>query len=489
MEQALVNDEDKPYGVPGNWVWVKLGSACVINPPKVNSKSLPEDLKVSFVPMSAVSEISGSVTVSETRNLSEVKNGYTNFADNDVLFAKITPCMENGKSTIVTNLTNGVGYGSTEFYVFRVNKCIINKFVYYLVRAKWFREKAKMNMSGSVGQQRVPKFYLESYNCPLPPLPEQQRIVTLIESLFEKLDRAKELAQNALDSFGNRKSAILHKAFTGELTREWREEHREADASDAIEEIYNYRLSTAKKTEEKDKIETIFKYQESNSNNNLPEYWRYTSLEKLCKAFQYGTSKKSETSGEVVVIRMGNLQSGKIDWSKLAYTSDEQDINKYLLKKGDVLFNRTNSPDLVGKTSIYEGEMPAIFAGYLIRIKNYECLDSHYLNYAMNTSFAKEYCMIVKSDGVNQSNINAQKLAKLEIPLCSIKEQQEIVRILDHLLENEQKAKDLCNVIDKIDHIKKSILAKAFRGELGTNHPEEESALELLKEVLQEKAK
>ncbi len=317
--------------------------------------------------------------------------------------------------------------------------------------------------------------------------PEQQRIVDLVESLFEKLDRAKELVQNALDSFENRKSAILHKAFTGELTARWREENGVVDVDDGILDLYNYRIRFSKTPTEKSKIESIFKYKECGFDEKLPKGWRYIFLEKLCHSFQYGTSKKSDNHGEVVVLRMGNLQSGKIDWSNLAYTSDKEDIKKYILKKGDVLFNRTNSPELVGKTSIYEGEQPAIFAGYLIRIKNLDHLDSTYLNYIMNTSFAKEYCWSVKSDGVNQSNINAQKLAKFEIPFCPIEEQKEIVRILDNLLENEQKAKELCDVIENIDLMKKSILARAFRGELSTNNPDEESALELLKEVLEER--
>ncbi|MDA8222647.1 MAG: restriction endonuclease subunit S [Desulfitobacterium hafniense] len=487
LETALVKEDDQPYDVPKNWVWSRLGSVCIINPSKATTNLLPDDLEVSFIPMTAVSETSGSIVSGEIRKLHAVKKGYTNFIENDILFAKITPCMENGKVAIAERLLNGIGYGSTEFHVIRTSKCVMNKFAYYLVRAEWFREEAQGHMSGSVGQQRVPKQFMENYYIALPPLSEQQRIVDLIESLFEKLDRAKELVLNALDSFEERKLAILHKALTGELTAKWREKNGVIDVEMVLSDLCKYRLDLVKTPAERVRIENVFMNQERNSNIQLPKGWRYVTLEKLCESFQYGTSTKSDDEGEVVVIRMGNLQSGKIDWTNLKYTSDKEDIEKYILKKGDVLFNRTNSPELVGKTSIYLGEKPAIFAGYLIRINKFEQLDSSYLNYLLNTSFAKEYCMRVKTDGVNQSNINAQKLAKFEIPFCSINEQKEIVRILDNLLENEQKAKELYDVIESIDLMKKSLLARAFRGELSTNNPNEESTLELLKEVLRER--
>ncbi|VTR31740.1 Type I restriction-modification system S subunit [Actinobacillus pleuropneumoniae] len=182
---------------------------------------------------------------------------------------------------------------------------------------------------------------------------------------------------------------------------------------------------------------------------------------------------------------MGNLQDGEIDWGNLAYSDDEEDIKKYILQPGDVLFNRTNSPELVGKTSIYRGEYPAIFAGYIIRLKyDNKLIDGEYLNFVMNSVKAKKYCNSVKSDGVNQSNINAQKIAAFILPVPSLEEQKEIVRILNRLLGSEKNAKDIMNVIERIGHMKKAILARSFRGELGTNDPIEESAKEILKEIL-----
>ena len=281
----------------------------------------------------------------------------------------------------------------------------------------------------------------DQYTIPLPPLAEQQRIVDRIESLFVKLDEARQKAQDALDSFETRKAAILHKAFNGELTAQWRKEHGVG-----------------------------------------MESWENVSVSEICHSLKYGTAKKSSSEGTVVVIRMGNLQDGEISWDDLAYSNDEEDIEKYKLVPGDVLFNRTNSPALVGKTSIYRGEYPAIYAGYLIKLDyDRSRVIGDYLNYSLNTVSAKEYCNSVKTDGVNQSNINAKKIGAYIFAMPQIDEQAEIVRLLNDLLIKEQQAKEAAEgVMEQIDLIKKSILARAFRGELGTNDPGEESVEEVL---------
>lgn len=288
---------------------------------------------------------------------------------------------------------------------------------------------------------------MDTIPIPIPPLAEQQRIVDRIESLFAKLDEAKEKAQAVVDSFETRKAAILHKAFTGELTAKWREEH-------------GVRM----------------------------ESWERKSVGELCISLKYGTAKKSDASGNVVVLRMGNLQQGEIDWSDLAYSNDPDDIEKYKLFPGDVLFNRTNSAALVGKTAIYRGEHPAIYAGYLIKLDyDHDKIIGDYLNYALNTLDAKKYCNSVKTDGVNQSNINAKKIGAYSFNVPSIPEQEKIVSVIQKLLSKEQQTKEAAEIVlDQIDLMKKSILARAFRGELGTNDPSEESAVELLRQVIEQ---
>ncbi|MBF4343641.1 type I restriction endonuclease subunit S, partial [Vibrio anguillarum] len=183
---------------------------------------------------------------------------------------------------------------------------------------------------------------------------------------------------------------------------------------------------------------------------NNADDWEHVSLKQVGKGFNYGSSAKSKKEGSVPVLRMGNLQDGKLDWSDLVYTSDEKEIEKYKLESGDILFNRTNSPELVGKTSIYRGEREAIFAGYLIKVQGTERLNSEYLNIQLNSPHARDYCWQVKTDGVSQSNINAQKLKAYEFNLPSIEEQEEIVRVVSELLA-------------KSDLVKKQYEAAKFR--------------------------
>jgi type I restriction enzyme M protein len=156
--------------------------------------------------------------------------------------------------------------------------------------------------------------------------------------------------------------------------------------------------------------------------------WPMVQLGEICDSFQYGSSRKSSNSGEVVCLRMGNIQNGEIDWSDLKFAPADEEFDKYLLSPNDVLFNRTNSPIHVGKTGIYRGVRPAVFAGYLIRL-NYQKdkVVGPYLNCCLNTKEAKDFCSRVKTDGINQSNINAKVLQTFSIPLPPLTEQQAIV--------------------------------------------------------------
>lgn len=321
-------------------------------------------------------------------------------------------------------------------------------------------------------QPQITRTSLEKLLVLLPPLNEQKRIVKKLDSIMPKVEEVNERLERIPLILKRARQSILNQAITGELTKDWRKEHPEIPP--AIEMLNNlrHRLLKNASNAEKTKINNIFDYQEGYFSFEIPNSWCFSTLEKLCKSFKYGTSSKSAINGFVPVLRMGNLQNGEIDWNDLVYTSDEQEINKYNLNKNDVLFNRTNSPELVGKTAIYRGEQQAIYAGYLIKIENYLELNSEYLNYALNSTFAKEWKLDVKTDGVSQSNINAQKLAKFEISLPPLEEQEEIVKRvkeafekLDKIEEQYKKAKSYT------DKLTQSILHKAFKGDLVPQDP------------------
>ena len=443
LRNALVPKEEQPYKIPSNWCW-SYWKYCGKFIAGNGFKNIYQGFTQYDIPYYKVGSLKfcdeGNYLIDETNTINEeirTKLKAVKIPVNSIIFAKIGEAIKLNRrclNKIECCIDNNLMAFISEKYFY--------KYVFYWTKSLNFYE-----LTNATTVPALRKTDLENIPIPLPPLNEQQRIVNRIESLFAKLDRAKELIENTLAQFEQNKMAILHKAFTGELTAKWRKEN-------------NIDLSS----------------------------WKEKTIDELCTSLKYGTSKKSKPEGSVVVLRMGNLQNGEIDWSNLMYTDDKEDIEKYLLKKGDVLFNRTNgSADLIGKTSIYRGEYPAIYAGYLIKLDYGKDIIGEYLNYIMNSNKARAYCNKIKSSGASQFNINAKKIGAFKIPVPTIEEQQEIVNILDNLLAKYNKIKNLEQQLEKIELLKKAILAKAFRGELGTNNPDEESAENLLKEILAEK--
>ena len=447
LQAALVPDWEWPYKLPENWCWTRIGMVSNfergITFPAAAKEAAPTEDNIPCLRTANVQEnleIDDMIYV----NRDFMKGNIAKLVrENDIIMSSANSRELVGKSSLVTHIPFPMTFGG---FVLNIRaKEMSSKYLFYFLRHEFLAGKFIGESSQTTNIANINTTTLGNYEIPLPPLPEQQRIVDRIESLFAKLDEAKEKAQAVLDSFETRKAAILHKAFTGELTAKWREEHGVG-----------------------------------------MESWEKKSVGELCISLKYGTAKKSDASGNVVVLRMGNLQQGEIDWSDLAYSNDPDDIEKYKLFPGDVLFNRTNSAALVGKTAIYRGEHPAIYAGYLIKLDyDHDKIIGDYLNYALNTLDAKKYCNSVKTDGVNQSNINAKKIGAYSFNVPSIPEQEKIVSVIQKLLSKEQQTKEAAEIVlDQIELLKKSILARAFRGELGTNDPSEESAVELLKEII-----
>lgn len=282
---------------------------------------------------------------------------------------------------------------------------------------------------------------------PIPPLPEQQRIVDRIESLFAKLDEAKQKAQDALDSFETRKAAILHKAFTGELTAQWRKEH---DVG--------------------------------------MEQWGQICFDNSFIKMQNGLAKRSGSSGvPYSVLRLANLSDAGISTEDMrTILLDTKEQENYGLKKNDVLMIRVNgSKENVGKQFLLTTDNQWAFCDHIIRIKYKENLLPAYMVYFSKSDTYKLYVENHMVSSAGQNTISRKGMASLSIPVPDLREQTEIVRILDDLLAKEQQAKEAAEaVLEQIDLMKKSILARAFRGELGTNDPTEESAVELVKNII-----
>jgi type I restriction enzyme S subunit len=195
----------------------------------------------------------------------------------------------------------------------------------------------------------------------------------------------------------------------------------------------------------------------------IPEDWGVLPLGRLIHSVEYGSAAKSSATGRVPVLRMGNLQGGKIDWNDLVYTDNEIEIRKYSLVLGDVLFNRTNTIDLVGKTAIYKGERAAVFAGYLIRINSDKALlDSAYLNYILNAEFSRKHSAKILSIAVGQANINGQKLKSYPVPLPPTKAEQEA--IAEALSDADALIESLEQLLAKKRQIKQGAMQELLTG-------------------------
>ena len=223
----------------------------------------------------------------------------------------------------------------------------------------------------------------------------------------------------------------------------------------------------------------------------IPNGWEWCRLSLLIYPPKYGTSKKSVPSGILPVLRMGNIQDGEIVFDKLVFSNDLDDNKKLLLQYGDLLFNRTNSAELVGKTAIFRGQRNAIFAGYLILLRPI-FINSEYLNLLLNTPYARDYCNEVKTIGVQQCNINAEKISNLLVPIPSLFETVRIVEKVKNIAlpiikygELYQKLKHLNGELPII--LRKSILQEAIQGKLVPQIAEEGTAKELLAEIRKEK--
>ena len=422
LQAALVPESEQPYKVPGNWCWVYAPAVFNIE----YGKGLPtKELCESGYPVFGANGQIGFYSeymFEEEKALMSCRGAYSGTMNLSLPKSFIT----NNSLVIESKLAD-----------------VSVKFVFYLYSAL---NKASL-ISGSA-QPQVTVQAFNNYPVPISPLPEQQRIVDRIESLFAKLDEARQKAQDALDSFETRKAAILHKAFTGELTAQWRKEH---DVG-----------------------------MESWENSTVGQVCHDVKVGIVIKPSQYYTDEEKGTPA----FRSANVRENHIDdfdWVYLNCAGMENN-SRSVVHTGDVLVVRSGNPG----TACVVSEK---FDGYnaidiLIAVPDRSKITSEFLCSYTNSPFGKN--LIFKNKrGMALAHFNVKGYSGLPIRIPKLNEQIEIVRILDDLLAKEQQAEDAAEgVLEQIDLMKKAILARAFRGELGTNDPREESAVELVKRAL-----
>lgn len=340
---------------------------------------------------------------------------------------------------------------------------------------------------------------LGQLRVPLAPAAEQKRIVSRIEELFGEIEAGEQELEKAREGLAAYRRAILKAAVTGELTREWREKNPPNEtgadllARILVERRAAWESSSTKLTMNDEALGASARkkrYQEPEPLNTadlpkLPPGWTWANVDQLCWFMQYGSSAKctSEPSG-VPVLRMGNIQDGQIDYDNLKYLpEDHPEFPDLLLDAGDVLFNRTNSAELVGKTAVYDGRKKLCsFASYLIRLKLTGVMPE-YFSYVLNSSYGREWIAKNKSQQVGQANVSGGKLKKLCIPVPPKAEQQEIVRKVEELLGAANDLETNNSIwVDSV-RLRESILAAAFSGKLVPQDPADEPAAALLQRL------
>lgn len=434
LQQALVPAEEQPYEVPENWVWVRLGAIAEIVTGGTPSKKHPEYYGGNF-PFYKPSDLDqGRLTYDASEYLSEEGKNVS----------RIIP--KNSTAVCCIGSIGKCGYlmceGTTNQQINSAIPKINSLCLYYYLCTENFVQDL-LSMASATTIAIVNKSKMESCAFPLPPLSEQQRIVERIEELLAKLDEAKERLQEVADSFAVRKAAILHNAFTGELTKQWRRENGVSDES----------------------------WEESN-------FGKFT-------VSQYGYTEKAhwEKVGPKF-LRITDIQDNKVDWDEVPWCPiDEAGMKQYAVQIGDIMIARTGAT--TGKSYLICDDVEAVFASFLIRLKVVDKnLDYNYLyGYMQSEDYWRQITDF--SSGIAQPGVNANKLKQIKFKCPSLPEQHEIMRLIDDLLARERAAQQAAEqALASIDLIKKSILARAFRGELGTNKASEASALELLRQVL-----
>lgn len=472
--------------LPAGWVETTIGEIVEHNP----KNKLDDETLVGFVPMSHMPVSYLSKMEFEERNWLKVKKGYTHFADGDVLLAKITPCFENGKAGIAQNLPNGHGGGSTEYHVLRAPAHSVDpRLLLAFLKTDAFSYFGKINMTGSVGQKRVPKEFLLNYQIPLPPLNEQKRIADKLDTVLAAVGRVKDRLEKAEALLKRFRQSVLNAATTGKLTEEWRTEKSNENAKYLLSKLAVLKKELIeKKTIKKDlafqSVETIPK-----GLSSLPIGWEFTNIASVSSKVTDGEhSTPRRTKEGYFLLSARNVTNEGISTRDVDFVPIEE--FKRLRKrcdpnKGDILVSCSGS---VGRVCVVDRDDAYVMvrsAALIQKLDDY--VMSEYLAFALRSpSVQKQMEELSKSTA--QSNLFLGEIKSLIFPFPHPKEQQEIVRRVERLFAAADQIEErLGQTRKRVERLESALLAKAFRGELVPQDPYDEPASELLKRIKAER--
>jgi type I restriction enzyme S subunit len=414
--------------LPEGWAEAPLPELFEINPPKPRQDLLPPGTTVTFVPMGAVDAERGAITAPEVRSFADVRAGYTGFIEGDVIMAKITPCFENGKAAIARNLQNGLGFGSSEFHIFRARGAVLPEYLFHFLRQPAFREASVHHMTGTAGQARVPARYLRELVLPVPPLREQRRIVAKVEAVLDQVNRVQARLARVQAVLKRFRQAVLAAACSGRLSEDWR--------------LRGVGVDTG---------------------------WPISALEDVCSVIAdcpHSTPKWTER-GEIC-IRTTNFNIRGLDLSEVRYVSEQtykQRIARLEPKPGDLVYSREGG--ILGIACIIPPGLRACLGQRMILFHPDPAkVCPEFLCHLLNSPATLD---VVKNltGGTASPHLNVADIRKFEVPLPSLAEQGVIVpRVHGLLVLADAVERRLTLASSRAENLPQSILAKALSGEL-----------------------
>ncbi len=487
--------------LPQGWFKTTISELCILNPK--HSKDIDDATEISFIPMASVSDKTGEIIDFKIRKLGEIRKGYTHFSENDVIWAKITPCMENGKAALAKELKNGLACGSTEFYVLRSKGGLTPELLYYYVRQGNFRRDAKMVMGGAVGHQRVPKNFLLNRKFLLPPIQEQKRIINKIEALQAKSTKAKQALDAAKPLLDKLRQSILASAFRGDLTADWRKKNPDVELASVL--LERIRVERRKKWEENELVKMRAKGKEPTDDKwkskykepepadtkgllGLPDGWLNFSTDQIfyfVTSGSRGWAKYYSEKGDIF-IRIGNLDrcSINLDLRNIIFVSPPKGAEgvRTQVQRNDILVSITAD---IGIISIIPEKFPTAYINQHISLaRPVDMINAKYLAWYLSSKEGQTQFQDLKR-GATKAGLGLDDIRSVIVPIPSIKEQEKVVEQIEEKYRSIQMIeKKIEQSLRKTENLDQSILVKAFKGGLVSQDPSDEPAALLLERIL-----
>ena len=469
------NNRLENYGLtelPKGWANCHIKDVATVNPKKIEAD--PE-LIAGFVPMSHAPTGLESKLAYEERTWGEIQKNYTNFKDGDVIFAKVTPCFENGKAAIVDGLPNGIGAGSSEFYVLRPNHQLVkNTIIFSLIKTFQFAQAGASSMTGAVGLRRVPRKFVEDYKFLLPPLAEQQEIARQLDTLLAQVEHTQARLQRIPDILKRFRQSVLADAVSGRLTEEWRATNKDNSysAREFLENIEQTRLNLIKSKQLKKSVLPNIEIDYNSS--ALPHGWAVVKFEHIAaftnnalKAGPFGSSLKKSDCTDSGYRVYGQEQVISGDENLVTYYISEskfKELSSCAVTSDDILISLVGT---IGKVLILsEFSEPGIINPRLVKLSLQPEVNRKYIQFYLQSLIALDFFKGF-SHGGTMEILNLGILKGLPINFPPLEEQTQIVARVEQLFAYADRIEQQAGAaLERVNLLSQSILAKAFRGEL-----------------------